>query len=290
MHETTEPYTFLLLAAVAFSIGACVGSFINVLVYRLPLMARGCDATNFNLALPASHCPHCLTPIRALHNIPVIGYLALKGRSACCHCPISYGYPARETIAGLLGVAVVSILQPISASADDLPRVFWSLILAWWLLALAWLAWRHPKYTGSLSQSLLWLGLLANLQDQFAPLDRAIFAVCCCYGMTLSAVFLLFRKSDQPPWPRVLPVVHLTAAGFGWFGFHLLTIETVIVAGICIAALLGLGITRSSSNPVSISPISEDTVCTNTCLTSTGLQASLIIIVACRWLIWAISS
>lgn len=73
-------------------IGATVGSFLNVLTYRLP---RG-----MNIAFPASHCPNCQSPIRPWHNIPVFGWLILRGRCYDCHEPISIRYPIVEAITG----------------------------------------------------------------------------------------------------------------------------------------------------------------------------------------------
>jgi leader peptidase (prepilin peptidase)/N-methyltransferase len=191
--ETVGPNTLFLLFAGVFFVGASVGSFINVVVYRLPLMAMEAEAedSRFNLAWPPSHCPHCSAPIRPWHNIPVLSYCWLQGRSACCRHRISPLYVFGEISAGLLAVTVMLILKPINSS--DVLAAAWSGILVWWLLAIACLAWRHPGSTGTLSQTLLWLGLLANLQELFAPLHQAVFAVCCCYGLGWLA--MPFNKS-----------------------------------------------------------------------------------------------
>ncbi len=92
--------------ALTFGLGLMVGSFLNVVVHRLPRMiiSEPNDADHdghFNLFLPNSHCPHCLTPLKAWQNIPVLSFLWLKGRSACCGESISLMYPALEILTAL---------------------------------------------------------------------------------------------------------------------------------------------------------------------------------------------
>jgi leader peptidase (prepilin peptidase)/N-methyltransferase len=94
------PPTFLLV--IAGLLGLLFGSFANVVIYRLP---RG-----ENLAYPASRCPACGAPIKAYHNVPVLGYLWLRGRAGCCKAPISLRYPAVELLGGLWSVAVLRVL------------------------------------------------------------------------------------------------------------------------------------------------------------------------------------
>jgi leader peptidase (prepilin peptidase) / N-methyltransferase len=91
------PPTFLLV--MAGLLGLLFGSFANVVIYRLP---RG-----ENLAYPASHCPACGAPIKAYHNLPVLGFLWLRGRARCCRAPISWRYPAVELLGGLWSLAVM---------------------------------------------------------------------------------------------------------------------------------------------------------------------------------------
>lgn len=94
------PPTFLLV--IAGLVGLLFGSFANVVIYRLP---RG-----ENLAYPASRCPACGAPIRAYHNVPVLGWLWLRGRAGCCKAPISPRYPAVELLGGLWSLAVMRVL------------------------------------------------------------------------------------------------------------------------------------------------------------------------------------
>jgi leader peptidase (prepilin peptidase)/N-methyltransferase len=90
------------LVALGCCLGLLFGSFSNVVIYRLP---RG-----ENLAYPASHCPACGQPIRPYHNLPVLGFLWLRGRAACCKAPISWRYPVIELLGGLWALAVVRVL------------------------------------------------------------------------------------------------------------------------------------------------------------------------------------
>lgn len=86
--------TTLTLAGLCGLFGLAVGSFLNVCIYRLP--------RHESISFPASHCPHCKTPIRWVHNVPVLGYLALGGRCASCRAAISPQYPIVEVVTGLL--------------------------------------------------------------------------------------------------------------------------------------------------------------------------------------------
>ena len=86
---------------VGVSLGLVFGSFLNVVIHRLP---RG-----ENLAFPASHCPSCGTPIRAFDNLPVLGWLRLRGKARCCKAPISPRYPLVELLGGLLGGALIQV-------------------------------------------------------------------------------------------------------------------------------------------------------------------------------------
>lgn len=114
-------------AAVLFAIlGACVGSFYNVIVYRMP---RG-----ISLLSPPSFCPHCQKRIPIRYNLPVVGWLFLRGKSACCHRPISIRYPLGEALCGVLGAAALllanypfSWTEPVAHWADSL-ALFWLIL------------------------------------------------------------------------------------------------------------------------------------------------------------------
>ena len=196
--ETVEPRTLFMILIGIFVVGATVGSFINVVAYRLPIMAAGpgIDGLHLNLAWPPSHCPHCGRPVRPRHNIPLLSYWWLKpvGLLSAPHIP---AIPLGRDGGSLLSVAVIFILTRSPFAPDDVATIAWSLILVWWLLAITSLLWQQPRTTGKLTQSLIWLGLLANLQDQFTPLNQSVLAVCCCYSVGWLSLLVRSQPSKR---------------------------------------------------------------------------------------------
>lgn len=209
-------------------LGCCVGSFINVIVYRLPIMRAHPERTGgFNLALPSSSCPHCGHFIRPQHNLPIVSYLRLRGRSSCCYRPINRRYALTEVATGLLSVLIYLWLlnQQLDAhqlATDLLP----SLLLGWWLVAITAMLWHSSLDTQALWQSLLWLGLIANLLRANTTLTEVILAVCAVYGLALlttaSVAFMRRRKgssAEQASFPALDQSWHGLAALAAWFSW-----------------------------------------------------------------------
>jgi leader peptidase (prepilin peptidase)/N-methyltransferase len=176
----------LLAASPAFFVGTClvfgllVGSFLNVVIYRLPIMLErqwreqaeaelATAAPNgappapvasaqapFNLVVPRSACPACKTPITALQNIPVLSYLVLRGRCAGCGVRISPRYPAIEALSGVLSAAVAWKFGFGWPALE-------ALVFTWFLLALTFIDVDHQLLPDDLTLPLLWLGLLLSL-------------------------------------------------------------------------------------------------------------------------------
>ena len=116
-----HPCFWLITAAL---MGLSFGSFLNVVIYRLPLMQdKARNASGMNLLLPRSYCPHCEQHIWARDNIPVVGYLRLRGRCRQCQTPISASYPLVELLSGCLCVLCAWLLGPT-----------WQCLLAWLLI------------------------------------------------------------------------------------------------------------------------------------------------------------
>ena len=209
-------------------LGCCVGSFINVIVYRLPMMRAHPERTGgFNLALPSSSCPHCGHVIRPQHNLPVVSYLWLHGRSACCSKPINRHYAVTEVATGLLSVLFYLWLLNQHLDAHQLAtELLTSLLLVWSLVAITAMLWHSSIDTQSLWQGLLWLGLIANLQRANTTLTEGILAVCAVYVLavltTASVAFMRRRKgssAEQASYPALDPSWHGLAALAAWFSW-----------------------------------------------------------------------
>lgn len=179
--------------------GLLLGSFLNVVIYRLPLMLEQAwqqteepaltDAKPsekaFNLAWPASHCPHCQQPIAAYDNIPVLSYLLLKGRCRCCHHRIALQYPLVELISGLLALLSLFIIGPEIKAV-----LFYGVSLT--LLALLVIDLNTQLLPDSLTQPLLWAGLIC--QQLFFPeqLISALWGAVFGY-LVLWGIYWLFK-------------------------------------------------------------------------------------------------
>lgn len=124
MQEIPIWYAAILFAA----LGACVGSFYNVIVYRMP---RG-----ISLVSPPSFCPHCHKRIPIRYNLPVVGWLILRGKSHCCHRPISIRYPIGEALCGLLGVCALLLANAPFSWTDSVTHWTDSLALFWLILGI----------------------------------------------------------------------------------------------------------------------------------------------------------
>lgn len=191
-----QPLLFLSMAAV---LGLLVGSFLNVLVHRLPIMlerqwqreaqeALGLPTQThapLNLCLPASHCPHCNHRIRAWENIPVLSYLALRGRCSACRVKISVRYPLVE-----LGCAGLTLLA--AWHAGPTLQALALMLLGWSLLALSLIDIEHQLLPDALVLPMLWLGLIVNAFELFVSLDQALWGAVCGY-LSLWTVFWLFK-------------------------------------------------------------------------------------------------
>ncbi len=192
------PAVWLLLAAL---VGLMVGSFLNVVIYRLPVMLKKqwrieClsflehppepqDDKPFNLALPASHCPHCQSAIRPWQNIPVLSFVLLKGQCRHCQAKISLRYPLIEALTGLLTVVVV---WRLGVSIETLP----ALLLTWVLVALSGIDLDHQLLPDNLTLPMLWLGLALNSFAIFTDLSSAVIGAISGY-LVLWLVFQIFK-------------------------------------------------------------------------------------------------
>ncbi|WP_409296144.1 prepilin peptidase [Pseudomonas sp. KCJK8670] len=191
-----QPAYLMTLAAL---LGLLVGSFLNVLVHRLPIMLErqwqreaqqvlGLPTSvheRFDLCLPASRCPGCGHPIRAWENIPVLSYLALRGRCSACKCRISPRYPLVE-----LACAAVSLV--VAWHGGSAAQLLLLLLLTWCLLALSLIDIEHQLLPDVLVLPMLWLGLIANAFHTFVPLSHALWGAIAGY-LCLWSVYWVFK-------------------------------------------------------------------------------------------------
>jgi leader peptidase (prepilin peptidase)/N-methyltransferase len=195
----------LLPALVAGLFGLLIGSFLNVVIYRMPKMmqrefddacAENCGkepvhTDTFTLSVPRSACPHCGHKITALENIPVLSYLALKGKCRGCKAPISKRYPAIELLSGLLAGYLV---WTFGSGWTGLGIVVFGFLL----IAMTFIDLDTQFLPDDLTYPLLWLGLLVNLNGAIVPLRDAVIGAVAGYMAlwSVNALYKLVRKHD----------------------------------------------------------------------------------------------
>lgn len=186
---------------VVFLFGLLVGSFLNVVIHRLPVMMerewrRECSlllevdqteksSETYDLIVPRSSCPHCHHQISALENIPVISYLFLKGKCRNCKSPISPRYPAIEISSGLVAVILAIHFGP---TLPLLP----AMVFSWSLLSLTMIDYDHKLLPDSITLPLLWLGIICNIFGLYTDIYSSLFGVIAGY-LLLWSVYMLFK-------------------------------------------------------------------------------------------------
>ena len=237
-----EPWLFY-TAIVLFSL--CVGSFLNVVIHRLPLMLerdwrqqchefleikdeRPDDQVRIGLATPASRCPHCGHAIRAWENIPLISYLLLRGKCASCRTPISVQYPAIEALTALTSLAVA---WQFGVS----PQTLGGLFFTWALIALTMIDIHKQLLPDNLTLPLLWLGLVFALFDTYTPLQSAVIGAIAGY-MVLWTVFHVFKLVTGKDGMGFGDFKLLAAMG-AWMGWAML--PQIILVSSVIGAVVG---------------------------------------------------
>lgn len=197
-----QPAVFPWLALV---IGLCVGSFLNVVIHRLPrMMEREWRAqcaelageaapaeARYDLVVPPSTCPACNHRIRAWENIPVLSWLALRGKCSACRTRISVQYPIVELLAGAGAAYAAWRFGPTLAAVA-------AALFAWFTIALAFIDQQTGYLPDDLTLPLVWIGLLANLLGAFVPLREAVIGAAAAYLFlwTVNAGFKALRGMD----------------------------------------------------------------------------------------------
>ena len=240
------PETLGGLAAAAGLLGLCIGSFLNVVIHRLPRMMeqdwlaqcaelRGettSTAAPLSLAKPRSRCPQCGHQITALENIPLISYLLiLKGKCSACSTPISPRYPIIEALTGLLSAYVAWHFGPTIQAAG-------ALLLIWALIALAAIDLDTQLLPDSITLPLLWLGLFFNLSNTYTPLATAVIGAMAGY-LALWSVFWLFKLATGKDGMGYGDFKRLAALG-AWLGWPML--PAIILLSSVVGAVVGISL------------------------------------------------
>ena len=235
------------LIATTFVLGLLIGSFLNVVAYRLPQMMerewkQQCleylhpdqpiePADRFDLVIPRSKCPACGHRITALENVPVLSYLFLRGKCSACETRISLRYPIVELATALLSAVVAWKLGwgwPLAAG----------LIFTWALIALSLIDFDHKLLPDSITLPLLWLGLLLSLYPVFVDMRASILGAAAGY-LSLWSIYQLFRLVTGKEGMGFGDFKLLAAIG-AWLGWQALPV-TILLSSL-VGAVVGIGL------------------------------------------------
>ncbi len=263
MSQSLSELSVLLFVFVAI-FGLIIGSFLNVVIYRLPRMvfrewhqeARNYLAEQperpelpkrFNLFFPCSTCTYCKQAIKPWHNIPILSFIFLCGRCACCRQRIPWRYPLVELLTALLAMAVIW-------------RYGWqwqtwpALIFTGYLLVLSFIDMEHQFLLDDLTLGLLWLGLLVNLFGFYTMIEAAVIGAVAAY-VSLWSVAKLFQLIYQRE-GMAYGDFKLFAALGAWLGWQMLPVVIMMACmlGIIVTCLQALLQKRSLRQAIPFGP------------------------------------
>ncbi|WP_211445129.1 prepilin peptidase [Collimonas humicola] len=233
----------LLPTVIAAIFGLLIGSFLNVVIHRLPIMMQR-DSDNYvahesgqplphteryNLVVPRSACPQCKHQIGALENVPVLSYLALRGKCASCKTPISARYPIVEAFTGALSALLIWHFGSGWAGLA-------TLVFAYLLIAMTFIDADTQLLPDDLTLPLLWLGLLLNLSGLFVPLSDAVIGAAAGY-LSLWLIYWAFKLLTGKEGMGYGDFKLLAALG-AWLGWKMLPI--IILFSSLVGAVVGI--------------------------------------------------
>lgn len=233
----------LIFTAISFVVGLAVGSFLNVVIYRLPKVMEQewreqCAELHgetppapprFNLATPPSSCPACGHRIRAIENVPIVSYLVLRGKCAACGARIGLRYPIVELVAGLAaGYAAWRFGLGWTAFA--------AMLFLWCMIALAYIDFDTQFLPDSITLPLLWAGLLLNVRGTFVDLQSAVIGAAAGY-LVLWTVYWGFKLLTGKEGMGFGDFKLLAAIG-AWFGWKVLPL--VVLLSSLVGAVVGI--------------------------------------------------
>jgi leader peptidase (prepilin peptidase)/N-methyltransferase len=249
----------LVLEVSTFFFGLLIGSFLNVVIYRLPLMmqnewrsqcheflnmppaALSAPFAHFNLAQPCSHCPHCKHPLGALENIPVVSFLLQGGKCKHCLTPISMRYLTVETVTAILSYVIATHYGFTWLTLA-------LLIFTWCLLALAIIDFDHQLLPDQITLPLLWLGLLINSQGWLTNLESAVWGAVGGY-LILWVIYWIFKLLTGKEGMGFGDFKLLAALG-AWLGWQ--TLPQIILLSSLVGSLVGISLIVSKGRDKNI--------------------------------------
>lgn len=253
-----DPTTFTVIAGV---LGLLVGSFLNVVIHRLPrIMEREWRAhcaelrgeapaehERFSLARPRSQCPACGHAITAIENVPVLSWIFLRGRCSACAKPISPRYPLVEATSGLLCAFAALHFGYGWAAAG-------AMLLIWCLIALTWIDLDTQLLPDSITLPLLWAGLLFNVSGSFVDLQSAVIGAAGGY-LSLWLVYWAFKLTTGKEGMGYGDFKLLAALG-AWLGWQMLPLTILLssMLGAVVGITLIVVIKRGRSVPIPFGP------------------------------------
>ena len=244
-----------LFVTTVFILGLLVGSFLNVVIYRLPIIFKRewrkdcCNyleenynakikldiskepAEPFNLVKPDSTCPNCGHQIRAWENIPVISYIFLKAKCSNCRTPISFRYPFIEILSASLA-ALCAWYFGFSLAG------FSAIILSWALISLAVIDYDTQYLPDQITLPFLWLGLVLNLNNTFTDIESAIIGAVAGY-LTLWSVHHLFKLITKKEGMGYGDFKLLALLG-AWMGWQ--SLPVIIILSSLVGSIIGISL------------------------------------------------
>ncbi len=252
---------YIFIATVGI-LGLIVGSFLNVVIYRLPLILKheyeneclnylghpsSTKQHSFNLATPRSYCPKCKTQLLWWQNIPIISYALLKGKCHNCEKPISWRYPLVEALCSVVTIFVVAYYN---TSIQTLPI----LTLSWTLIVATFIDFERQLLPDDLTLPLIWLGLLLNTAYTFTSPQSAIIGAASGYLFLwlIAKTFKLIRKIDGMGYGDF----KLLAVFGAWLGWQLLPLIILVASliGLIVAVLLIIYKKHTLDKPIPFGP------------------------------------
>lgn len=250
----------LMLFTIVTMFGLIIGSFLNVIIYRLPTMLKRSwqqearlildkepeDQPTFNLATPVSSCPECGHKIRYRENIPVISWLFLRGRCAECGVRISIRYPLIELLTAILTCLAIYQFGPTFQG-------FMACLLTWVLVSLSMIDYDHQILPDNITLPFLWVGLIVNFLGGFTSLENALWGAIAGY-LVLWTIFWAFKliTGKEGLGYGDFKLLALLGAWMGWQQLPMIIVLSSFSGAIIGGTLILLG--RDRSHPIPFGP------------------------------------